>query len=220
MNSKVSSRLIAYAVIQVFLFMVKQWSFVNGTCLASFQLVGHHFLVPSPCRIRFPCLLLLHHWFLWCPQWSKCEGTCLSPLGVVEYVHLFPSHLMSNPDSRFFREVFPNSGAHVHPSKSTSYRALEAQRAAREGWGVLYHVYDMSALLQYILFYLLSISSCRQLSIPVCEILERKRHDFGQVLPLKKIPWNWNFTRSSHECWNEVPTLWHLTRHSKHYTEW
>jgi len=69
------------------------------------------------------------------------------------HVRLFSSHLMSTPDSRFFRQVFPNSGAHVHPSKLISYRALEAQRAAREGWGMLHHVHDMSTLPQYILFF-------------------------------------------------------------------
>src|SRR6266567_8428769 len=41
--------------------------------------------------------------------------------------------LVYSPDLHFAREVFPTGGTHGHPSKSTSYKALEAQRAAREG---------------------------------------------------------------------------------------
>ena len=40
--------------------------------------------------------------------------------------------LIYGSDLPFPREVFPNGGAHAQPSKSTSHKALEAQRAARE----------------------------------------------------------------------------------------
>jgi hypothetical protein len=41
--------------------------------------------------------------------------------------------LVYSPDLLFTREVFPAGGTHADPSKLTSYKALEAQRAAREG---------------------------------------------------------------------------------------
>jgi hypothetical protein len=61
MNGKVSTRSIAYAVIQVFHFPFIWMDLAHEFHLASLQLVGHHFLDSSPRWVRFPCLLLLHH---------------------------------------------------------------------------------------------------------------------------------------------------------------
>jgi hypothetical protein len=54
--------------------------------------------------------------------WNGGTGTV-----VISYSSVYGPHLL------FIREVFPNGGTHAQPSKSTSHKALEAQRAAREG---------------------------------------------------------------------------------------
>jgi len=133
MNGKVSSRSIAYAVIQVFCFLFKRMIVVHTNPPAYLQLVGHQFLDSSPRQVRFSRLLLFHRGFFRCRSWYKCKSAGAGTLGLVEQVRRFFSFSVHSPDLHFVREIFPTGGTHAHPSKSTSYKALEAQRAAREG---------------------------------------------------------------------------------------
>jgi len=59
------------------------------------------------------------------PQCLKKSMLTITHCDVDMFVGSF--FLVYNPDLLFTREVFPAGGTHVHPSKLTSYKALEAQ---------------------------------------------------------------------------------------------
>ncbi|KIM42669.1 hypothetical protein M413DRAFT_26688 [Hebeloma cylindrosporum] len=97
MNGKVSSRSIAYAVIQLFFNL---WDTTS-----------------------------------WCPAYSGFDFHACYYF-IIDYFDTARGNAKERAQALlewWNKEVFPNSVAQVHPSKSTSYRALEAQRAAREG---------------------------------------------------------------------------------------
>ena len=133
MNGKVSSRSIAYAAIQVFRFWLYRLLFLRLP--SSFSLIfgtplpGLH---PMRGSIFTPAILSSSIFLMTLVAQTQKHGRANSWNGGTGLMVV--PFLIYGSDLPFPREVFPNGGAHAQPSKSTSHKALEAQRAARERW--------------------------------------------------------------------------------------
>jgi hypothetical protein len=133
MNGKVSSRSIAYAVIQVFF---PSLFILTPLLMALIQLLFNLWDIgtwaPVHAGFDFHACYCFVIDFFDVARGANAKARARKLLDWWNTFDILSLSFSVCPDLLFISEVFPTGRIHGHPSKSTSHKALEAQRAARE----------------------------------------------------------------------------------------